>query len=250
MGRRQKLKQERKMEELNQMMENRRKRNKAVRVLLFLVLVAWAGYQIAIAMNSKKNPEIADKDNSVAVIETGKGNIKLELYGNDAPKTVENFVKLANEKFYDGIKFHRVMSDFMIQAGDPVSKGEYGKDFIYYGEENPNNLAVVGSGGPGYEFADEINPWSLGLSGETIKANEAIGYKYDKDLKSHKVEVGSLAMANSGPNTNGSQFFIVTQSPQPHLDGKHTVFGGVIEGMEVVRSIEQGEVINRVYISE
>ncbi|MCK4591996.1 peptidylprolyl isomerase [Candidatus Parcubacteria bacterium] len=148
--------------------------------------------------------------NKVAVIETNKGNIKLELYTSDAPKTVENFVKLSNENFYDGIKFHRVISNFMIQTGDPLSK-----------DDNPAN---DGTGGPGYSFEDEIN--------------------------FHKVEVGSLAMANSGPNTNGSQFFIVTERPQPHLDGKHTVFGKVIEGMDVVRSIEQGDAMNRVYIRE
>lgn len=248
MGRKQKLKQERRMEEVGQMIESRKKRNKVIKILLLLVLIAWAAYQIIIAMSSKKNPETIIEDNPVAVIETGKGNIKLELYKNDAPKTVENFIKLANEKYYDGIKFHRVMSDFMIQGGDPVSKGEHGKDFLYYGEENPNNLAVVGSGGPGYEFEDEINPWSLGLGEEAIKANEAIGYKYDKNLRSHKVEVGSLAMANSRPNTNGSQFFIVTERSQPHLDGRHTVFGRVLEGMDVVRSIQQGDSMNNIYI--
>ncbi|MCK4891597.1 MAG: peptidylprolyl isomerase [Candidatus Pacebacteria bacterium] len=136
--------------------------------------------------------------NRVAVIETNRGNIKLELFTNDAPKTVENFMKLTNENFYDGIKFHRVISDFMIQTGDPLSK-----------DDDPAN---DGTGGPGYSFEDEIN--------------------------SHKVEVGSLAMANSGPNTNGSQFFIVTEKSQPHLDGKHTVFGKVIEGMDIAHLIE------------
>ncbi|MBW6440790.1 peptidylprolyl isomerase [Patescibacteria group bacterium] len=151
-----------------------------------------------------------NQENKIAVIETNKGNIKLELYTKDAPKTVENFVKLASESFYDGIKFHRVISDFMIQTGDPLSK-----------DDNPAN---DGTGGPGYSFEDEIN--------------------------FHKVDVGSLAMANSGPNTNGSQFFIVTQRAQPHLDGKHTVFGKVLEGMDVVTSIEQGDVMNKVYLKE
>jgi len=229
MGRKQKLKQERRMEEVNQIIENRKKRNKVIKVLFFLVLIVWAGYQVAIAMNSKK-----EEKNPVAVIETGKGNIKLELYKNDAPKTVENFEKLANEKFYDGTKFHRVISDFMIQGGDPLSK-----------DNDPEN---DGKGDPGYKFEDEINPWSLGLDDNTIKTYEALGYKYDNNLRSHKVDVGSLAMANSGPNTNGSQFFIVTQKPQPHLDGKHTVFGKVIEGMDVVRNIGQGDVMNKVYM--
>jgi len=111
-------------------------------------------------------------------------------------------------------------------------------------------LPVAGTGGPGYSFEDEINPWSLGLGEDKIKSYESRGYKYDKNLTSHKVEVGSLAMANSGPNTNGSQFFIVTEKAQPHLDGLHTVFGKAVEGMEVVRNIEQGDVMNKVYVIE
>lgn len=208
MGRKQKLKQERRIEEVNQMIEYRKKRNKAIKALLFAGLIIWAGYQVFVAMNSKESKEIIPEKNPVAVIETDKGNVKLELFKNDAPKTVENFIKLADEGFYNGTKFHRVISDFMIQGGDPLSK-----------DDDPAN---DGTGGPGYEFKDEINY--------------------------HKVIVGSLAMANSGPNTNGSQFFIVTQKAQPHLDGKHTVFGEVLEGMDVVRSIQQGDVMNRVYI--
>ncbi len=174
--------------------------------------------------------------NKVVMIETNRGNIKLELFTSDAPKTVENFVKLANENFYDGTKFHRVISDFMIQGGDPLSK-----------DDDPSN---DGTGGPGYKFEDEINPISLGLDETTIERYEAGGYEYDYNLSSHKMEVGVLAMANSGPNTNGSQFFIVTEKSQPHLDGKHTVFGKVIEGMEVVRRIEQGDVMSRIYVVE
>ena len=177
-----------------------------------------------------------DGSNKVVIIETSRGNIKLELFTSDAPKTVENFVKLASENFYDGTKFHRVISNFMIQGGDPLSK-----------DDDPSN---DGTGGPGYKFEDEMNPISLGLSEATIKKYEAGGYEYDYNLSSHKMEVGVLAMANSGPNTNGSQFFIVTESSQPHLDGKHTVFGKVFEGMDIVRSIEQGDVMNRVYIDE
>ena len=174
--------------------------------------------------------------NKVVMIETSRGNIRLELFTSDAPKTVENFVKLAGENFYDGTKFHRVISDFMIQGGDPLSK-----------DDNPSD---DGTGGPGYKFEDEMNPISLGLNEATIKRYEAGGYEYDYNLSSHKMEVGVLAMANSGPNTNGSQFFIVTESSQPHLDGKHTVFGKVVEGMDVVRSIEQGDVVSKVYVVE
>jgi cyclophilin family peptidyl-prolyl cis-trans isomerase len=131
---------------------------------------------------------------SAATLHTNHGVVELELFDEDAPKTVENFRKLAGESFYDGVVFHRVIPDFMIQGGDP--KG-------------------TGTGGPGYTFEDEINE--------------------------HKVERGALAMANAGPNTNGSQFFIVTAEATPWLDGKHTVFGRVASGMDVVDSISQVE---------
>ena len=122
---------------------------------------------------------------------TSQGAIELELFDEDAPQTVANFRKLAGEKFYDGVIFHRVIPDFMIQGGCPQG---------------------TGTGGPGYTFDDEINP--------------------------HKVVRGALAMANAGPNTNGSQFFIVTTDAAPWLDGKHTVFGSVTAGMDTVDAIE------------
>jgi peptidyl-prolyl cis-trans isomerase B (cyclophilin B) len=125
-----------------------------------------------------------------ARLHTNHGPIAVELYDEDAPKTVDNFVKLAGDGFYDGVIFHRVIPDFMIQGGDPTG---------------------TGSGGPGYSFEDEINE--------------------------HKVERGVLAMANAGPNSNGSQFFIVTAEATPWLDGKHTVFGRVTDGMEVADTI-------------
>jgi cyclophilin family peptidyl-prolyl cis-trans isomerase len=128
---------------------------------------------------------------STATMHTNHGAIELELFDEDAPKTVENFRKLADDGFYDGVIFHRVIKDFMIQGGDPTG---------------------TGTGGPGYTFEDEFND--------------------------HKVERGALAMANAGPNTNGSQFFIVTTDAAPWLDGKHTVFGRVTGGMDAVDSIE------------
>ena len=128
---------------------------------------------------------------SKAILHTNHGDITVELFDADAPKTVENFTKLAGDKFYDGVIFHRVIKDFMIQGGDPTGTGR---------------------GGPGYTFDDEQN---------------------DK-----KIVRGALAMANAGPNTNGSQFFIVTTDEAPWLDGKHTVFGEVRGGMDVVDSIE------------
>jgi peptidyl-prolyl cis-trans isomerase B (cyclophilin B) len=131
---------------------------------------------------------------SAATIHTNHGAIAIELFDDDAPKTVANFTKLASEGFYDGVIFHRIIPDFMIQGGDPTG---------------------TGSGGPGYTFEDEFN---------------------DK-----KVVRGALAMANAGPNTNGSQFFIVTTEAASWLDGKHTVFGRVSDGMDVVNEIAEVE---------
>jgi peptidyl-prolyl cis-trans isomerase B (cyclophilin B) len=129
---------------------------------------------------------------STATLTTNHGDIVLELFDDDAPKTVDNFRKLAEDGYYDGLIFHRVIPDFMIQGGCPEG---------------------TGTGGPGYTFEDEFND--------------------------HKVARGALAMANAGPNTNGSQFFIVTTQSAPWLDGKHTVFGEVTEGMDVVDTISE-----------
>jgi len=156
-----------------------------------------------------------------AIIKTNKGDIKIALFLEKTPVTVENFVKLAQEGVYDDVKFHRVIKDFMIQTGDPQTKGKEGKDFVY----NPDGsgLPVAGTGGPGYTFKDEIHP----------------------NLK-HNIP-GMVSMANSGPDTNGSQFFITTV-PTPWLDGKHTIFGRVLEGQDVVDSIVQGDYIKKVII--
>ncbi|MGQ9547921.1 MAG: peptidylprolyl isomerase [Roseiflexus sp.] len=135
---------------------------------------------------------------------TSKGEIVIDLAARYAPKTVNNFVFLANEGFYNGVVFHRVINNFVIQGGDPTGTGR---------------------GGPGYTFEDEVDPKKNPLKHET----------------------GVLSMANAGPNTNGSQFFI-THSPQPHLDGRHTVFGKVTGGMDVVNAIRQGDQILNVTI--
>jgi cyclophilin family peptidyl-prolyl cis-trans isomerase len=127
---------------------------------------------------------------STATLHTNHGAISIELFDEDAPKTVDNFLKLSRDGFYDGVIFHRVIPDFMIQGGDPTG---------------------TGTGGPGYQFEDEFNH--------------------------NKVVRGALAMANAGPNTNGSQFFIVTTEAASWLDGKHTVFGRVTDGMDVVDTI-------------
>ena len=229
MGRKKILKLQRKSEKEQKTVTTKIKKKKMLIGIIFLAALLFAGYQISIALKNSNNKQ---ENPIVSNTEVSKGDIKLELYTNDAPKTVENFVKLANDNFYDGTKFHRVISDFMIQGGDPLSK-----------DDDPSN---DGTGGPGYKFEDEMNPVSLGLNEKTIKEYEEQGYKYDYNLNSYKVNVGSLAMANSGPNTNGSQFFIVTNKDQHHLNGKHTVFGMVTKGMDVVRSVEQGDVIEKI----
>ncbi|TAN58650.1 peptidylprolyl isomerase [Patescibacteria group bacterium] len=140
--------------------------------------------------------------NQTAVLKTNFGDIVLELFLVDAPKTVENFIKLSKSGFYNGTKFHRVIKGFMIQGGDPNSKDD--------------DWSNDGMGGPGYKFEDEIN--------------------------SNKLVRGTLAMANAGANTNGSQFFIVTTEATPWLDGKHTAFGKVLNGMDIVDKIESVKV--------
>ncbi len=135
---------------------------------------------------------------STATLRTTEGDIALELFNDAAPKTVSNFTELAGKGFYDGVAFHRIIKDFMIQGGDPTG---------------------TGTGGPGYQFEDEFNE--------------------------HKIVRGALAMANAGPDTNGSQFFIVTTEAAPWLDGKHTVFGQVTGGMDVVDQIEGSETDGR-----
>ncbi|ADB17899.1 Peptidylprolyl isomerase [Pirellula staleyi DSM 6068] len=139
----------------------------------------------------------------IATIETSKGTIEIELYDEKVPKTVENFEKLVTKGFYDGLKFHRVIADFMVQTGCPQG---------------------TGTGGPGYKFADEFHP--------TLKHSGP----------------GILSMANAGPNTNGSQFFI-THVATPWLDGKHSVFGKVTKGQDVVDAIRQGDVMKKVTIT-
>jgi peptidyl-prolyl cis-trans isomerase B (cyclophilin B) len=147
--------------------------------------------------------QVATDRTYAVTLETTRGSIELTLYPEHAPKTVNNFVFLAQEGFYDGVTFHRVIANFMIQGGDPTGSGR---------------------GGPGYRFEDE----------------------FDGNPLRH--ERGVISMANAGPGTNGSQFFI-THGPQPHLDGRHTVFGKVTRGLDVVDAIEQGDSIARVTVS-
>ena len=143
------------------------------------------------------------KNYSVEIV-TNKGSMKLDLYPADAPKTVNNFTFLAKEGYYDGIAFHRVIPNFMVQGGDPTG---------------------TGMGGPGYQFEDEF----------TNNPNRHID--------------NVISMANAGPGTNGSQFFI-THDSQPHLDGRHTVFGKLVEGVDVLNSIQQGDVMEKVVVTE
>ena len=154
--------------------------------------------------NSPPPMAIDPKNKYRARLQTARGAITVELHSQHAPKTVNNFVFLAREGFYDGVTFHRVIADFMIQGGDPT---------------------CTGRGGPGYRFEDET------------KGNPS------------RHETGVISMANAGPNTNGSQFFI-THAPQPHLDGRHTVFGKVVDGQDIVNAIRQGDRLTKVEIDE
>ena len=155
-------------------------------------------------MNYSEPPEmiIDTTKEYTATIETEKGNLVLDLFAKDVPKTVNNFVFLVREGYYDGVTFHRIIADFMAQGGDPTG---------------------TGAGGPGYSFEDEFT--------------------------GHKHGTGSLSMANAGPNTNGSQFFI-TYAPQPHLNNHHSVFGQLIKGMDVLKELANGDVMTRVTIEE
>src|SRR3989344_8474047 len=168
--------------------------------VLVLALVVWyfGFYRVDVASQPQLEPENINKM-SIVILKTNLGDIKVELFEKDAPKTVANFVKLSKEGFYNGTRFHRVIKNFMIQGGDPNSKDD--------------DWSNDGIGGPGYKFEDEFN--------------------------GNKLVRGVLAMANSGPNTQGSQFFIVTSPATPWLDGKHTAFGKVVKGMEVVSEIEK-----------
>jgi len=166
---------------------------KVLGVIALLVVVSGCGSSLSNQTNDTNTLSMTS-----AIIKTTKGDITVEFY-NESPKTVENFVTLAQEGFYDGTKFHRIIQGFMIQGGDPLTKDDTKKQ-------------MWGTGGPDYRFEDEFN--------------------------NHKLVKGSLAMANAGPNTNGSQFFIVTATETAWLDGKHTNFGHVTMGMDVVDAIE------------
>ncbi len=165
-------------------------------------LLIGLGVVIAIVVAVVVITTMPEGPKTYATIETEKGNLVLELFASDVPRTVNNFVTLARDGFYDGLTFHRVVPGFVVQGGCPVGDG---------------------TGGPGYQFDDEITE--------------------------HTHVAGALSMANSGPDTNGSQFFI-TYTPQHHLDGKHSVFGQLIEGTDVLDSLEQGDRIIRITINE
>ncbi|MFH1714356.1 MAG: peptidylprolyl isomerase [Candidatus Nealsonbacteria bacterium] len=192
MGKIKKIKEQRRLEREEESFKKKKRSKKALFVVLALVFLAAAvfGWKV-----------LSPEEIKLAVLETNYGTVKIRMFPELSPKTVANFETLASDNYYDGIKFHRVIQDFMIQTGDPNSRDQDWSD--------------DGIGGPGYDFEDEIN-----------------------DLKMIK---GKVAMANSGPDTNGSQFFILTADSATWLDGKHTVFGEVFEGMDVVLKIEKAE---------
>jgi len=172
-------------------------------ILVIFGLSFWLLKNKNIEDNNMTTENTTEKEIVNVTLNTSLGEIKLEMYPEEAPKTVQNFVKLSKDGFYDGTKFHRVISDFMIQGGDPLSREEIQRQ-------------NWGTGGPGYTFEDEPNNIDL------VK--------------------GVIAMANAGPNTNGSQFFIITAQATPWLQGKHTGFGKVVSGMDIVEKIGSVEV--------
>ncbi len=165
--------------------------------------ITGVGTGLDVTQGIKEIENINNEDNikkmTTATLHTNKGDIKIQFFSEQVPKTVENFTKLAKDDFYNGVKFHRVIKGFMIQGGDPLTK-------------NDSQIHLWGTGGPGYAFPDELG-------------------------SGNKNDIGTISMANAGPNTNGSQFFI-NVAANNFLDGKHTVFGKVVAGMDVVKKIE------------
>lgn len=227
MSRRQKLRKLQKLQEKQTAIKELRARRNLYRVAFPWKKLVWPVVAIALivglvlltpktivwinSMNKITGPfgEISREDldkSKFATLVTTEGDIKVSLFNEVAPNTVANFVVLANQDFYDGVLFHRVIDDFMIQTGDPLSK-----------DDDPTN---DGTGGPGYSFDDEITSDSA------------------------KLTRGILAMANSGANTNGSQFFIITKESTPWLDGKHTPFGSVVAGLDIVEKIGKTKTVD------
>ncbi len=188
-------------------------------VVLVIILIVGSQYY------STKRPEVKETP-MFATIATDKGDIKIELYPKVAPKTVDNFQKLAEKKYYEGITFHRVIKNFMIQTGDPTGTGSGGESAF------------------GKDFADEINPSDSGLDAATIAKYRSQGYTYDYGLETKKFDVGTVAMANRGPDTNSSQFFITSEGSEDSwvsLNARYTIFGHVVSGQDVVNAIAATE---------
>jgi len=244
MGKAEKIKEQRKIEKIEKEKKLKRRKILFFKYSLTVVLSAifttgmvysynrwypenkWPKNRPVSVKNTDSKP-IYDKEPKMTIdvekkyfanFETSEGNFRIELLAKNAPKTVNNFIYLARKNFYDGLIFHRVIEDFMIQSGCP--KGD-------------------GTGGPGYKFEDEINGKMVGLTDDDLVQAAAAGYEFNDTLETIMLDQGVLAMANSGPKTNGSQFFIITADSTPWLNGRHTPFGRVTEGMDVILKINK-----------
>jgi peptidyl-prolyl cis-trans isomerase B (cyclophilin B) len=205
--------------------------------------------------------EKAERPEPQALIETDRGDILIRLFINETPKTVENFVELATEGYFDDITWHRVVPGFVAQTGDPTGTGGGGK--TYDGEPLPDEIDAVALGldktlvrdadpATRGRLQQELGPRFAEVQDTSLMDvyTKAFGYKYARGLGKHRFVAGSVGMANAGAGTGTSQFFIVLENPQPHLDGRHTLFGEVTHGLDVAQKLKQGDKLIRITIIE
>lgn len=206
-------------------------------------------------------PDEAQLEEPQALIETDRGPITIRLFINETPKTVENFVELAKAGYFDDITWHRVVAHFVVQTGDPTGTGGGGK--THDGRPLPDEIDAVALGldktlvrdadrATRSRLQNELGPRFQEAQDKTLLEvfTKAFGYQYAQGLGKHRFVAGSVGMANAGAGTGTSQFFIVTESPQPHLDGRHTLFGEVTAGLDVAQKLQQGDKLIRITIIE